>query len=101
MRVCRIIGWILIVLAIATAGYEAVAWLTAKSYTAFAFGTLWSLIDLASLNVFQAAIQRHVWPLLWDGVIIPVLLTPSWVVFGVPGLLIVWACRRRGGERWR
>ena len=99
MRVCRIIGWILVVLAIATAGHEVFAWLISKSYKAFAFGQLWYLVDRASLNIFQAVIQRHVWPFLWDGVITHILLAPSWVVFGVPGLLIAWACRRRGG-RW-
>jgi hypothetical protein len=95
MRLCRIIGWIIILLAIAAAGHEIIAAFEARSYHFKAFGELWYMIDRASLNVFQAAIQRHVWPFLWDGVIAYILLMPAWLVLGVPGTLIAWLCRRR------
>jgi len=95
MRICRIIGWILILLAIAAAGHEIFAAVEAKSYRFKAFGELWYMIDRASLNIFQAAIQRHVWPFLWDGVIAHILLLWAWLVLAVPGILVTWLCRRR------
>ncbi len=99
MRICRIIGWVLILLAIAAAGHEIIAAVEAKSYRFMAFGELWYMLDPASLNIFQAAIQRHVWPFLWDGVIAHILLLPAWLVFAVPGILIAWLCRRRATKR--
>lgn len=99
MKFCRIIGWLLILLAIAAAGHEIIAAIEAKSYRFKAFGELWYMIDRSSLNIFQAAIQRHVWPFLWDGVIAPVLLWPAWLVLGIPGILITRLCRRRVTKR--
>jgi len=99
MKYCRIIGWLLILLAIAAAGHEIIGAVEAQSYRFKAFGELLYMIDRASLNMFQAAIQRHVWPFLWDGVITPVLLWPAWLVLAIPGILIAWLCRRRVAKR--
>ena len=98
MVVGRAIGWLLIALAIAVAGHEAILSLEAGGYRPFAFGELWSKIDTASLNLLQAVIQRYVWPWLWDGVIVQVLLLPAWVVLGVPGLVVAWFFRHRYGR---
>ncbi len=95
MVVGRVLGWLLIVLAVATAGHEAISSLDAGAYTTFAFGALWAKIDLASLNLIQAVIQRYVWPWLWDGVIVNLLLLPAWAVLGVPGAVMAWAFRAR------
>ncbi len=96
----RVIGWLLIVLAVATAGHEAITSLDAGAYVSFAFGTLWAKIDLASLNLVQAVIQRYVSPWLWDVVIVNIiLLPPAWIVLGVPGIVVAWAFRVRGGRR--
>ena len=99
MKFCRIIGWALILLAIAAASLEIIGAIEANSYRFKAFGELWYMIDRASLNLFQAAIQRHVWPFLWDGVIAPVLLWPAWLVLAIPGILIAWLCRHRVTKR--
>ena len=96
MIVGRIVGWILIVMAIGVAGHEIIASLQLPTggYHFFAFGQLWAAINRASLTLAQAGIQRHVWPWLWDGVIVQILLAPAWLILGVPGVLLAWFCRR-------
>ena len=58
-------------------------------------GEQWFKLHASSLNTFQAAIERHVSPVLWDPVIVSLLQVPTWVFFGVLGLLFYWLGRRR------
>jgi hypothetical protein len=101
MVVGRVVGWLLIVLAVAMAGHEGVTSLDAGAYDKLAFGELWAKIDIASLNLIQAGIQRHLWPWLWDVVILNIILLPAWVVLGVPGIALALAFRKRNGGRVR
>ncbi len=99
MVVGRVVGWLLIVLAVAAAGHEGITSLDAGAYDKLAFGELWAKIDIASLNLVQAVIQRYVWPWLWDGVILNLLLLPAWAVLSVPGIIMVLAFRVRDPAR--
>ena len=58
-------------------------------------GAHWFKLHAASLSISQAAIERHVAPWLWDPVILTLLQIPTWVFFGVLGLLLYWIGRRR------
>jgi len=102
MIVGRIIGWILIVLALGVAGWELFAFFADGKYVIHSLGQLWYVIDRASLNTTQAAIQRHVLPALWDPVLITILRGPAWVIFALLGLLLLWTCQPGGGKnrRW-
>ncbi len=64
-------------------------------------GELWSHIDVASLNLVQAVIERYVWPPLWDPVIFSLLLLPAIVIPAVPGLVLVVLCHGRVKRRRR
>jgi hypothetical protein len=99
MVVGRILGWLLIVAAVLVAANEAYAWLDQGSYHVTAAGELWYELDRGSLNLMQAIVQRYVAPVLWDDGIRPLLLLPAWLVLGVPGVLLVALCRRRGRRR--
>ena len=59
--------------------------------------------DPAALNTLQAGIQRHLWPWLWDDVVLPVLEQPAWLVPAVLGalLLLLRPLRRRRRRRRR
>jgi len=50
-------------------------------------GTLWHKEAPASLNLTQAVTQRYIHPALWSHVLLPVLLTPAWVVFAAIAVL--------------
>ena len=54
-----------------------------------ALGQLWYRLDVSSLNLMQAVVQRYIHPLLWDPVIVGVLVQPAFVVFSLPGALLL------------
>lgn len=98
MAVGRAIGWLLVLAALCAAGYEAWLAVEAGAWRPVAAGELWYRLHSASLNAAQAGIQRYVAPWLWDPAITAVLLAPAWLVLGLPGALLLWLCRRRGGR---
>ena len=95
MFLLRLIGIMLLCIAVAAIGWEIYVSLQAASYRLIATGEWWHRLDVASLDLAQAAVQRYAHPLLWEGVIAPVLTLPLWIVAGVPGLLLVAASRPR------
>ncbi len=101
MIVGRVIGWVLLIAALAALAYDAVASLRGGGFTLHAAGELWYMLNPDTLNMLQAGIQRRVWPYLWDPIIVTILLWPAWLVLGVPGALLVWLCRQRSGRRRR
>ena len=54
-----------------------------------ALGQLWYRLDVGSLNLTQAIVQRRIHPLLWDPVLVAVLLQPAFVVFSLPGAVLI------------
>ena len=100
MKTGRYIGWALLALALILIGHEALNALEGEGYRLIALGELWFRIDQAmgtgSLNVSQAFVQRYVWAWLWEAVIQNILTAPAWLVFGLPGLILAWACRAQG-----
>ena len=69
--------------------------IAAGSVVTTPLGLLWFQVSPASLNAAQAGIQRNVHPFLWDPVIQTILQAPSFVVFGVLGILLMLAGRRK------
>ncbi|MEZ5839762.1 MAG: hypothetical protein R3D02_04830 [Hyphomicrobiales bacterium] len=60
-----------------------------------ALGELWYDFDPASLNLAQAAVERHLSPVVWDPVLQWLLMVPAWVVAGVIGVMLTYAGRKR------
>src|SRR5436305_3417809 len=58
-------------------------------------GDTWNAIHSTSLQLLQAAVERHVSGWLWDAVIFPVLTAPTWLVFAVPGPLLTLLARKK------
>ncbi len=83
MKTISSVAWILAILFAATALAALVYdWTTAG---VGALGTLAEHLQALglSLEAFQAGVQRHVHPDLWDDVIVPALLTPTLAVAAV------------------
>ncbi len=91
-----IIGLCLIVLALLAAGAELVGSLAADAWQPLALGGIWAAVDLGSLNLVQAVVQRYLHPAIWDPGIISLLLWPAWIVLTVPGAVLAIACWPRG-----
>ncbi len=95
------LGWLLVLAALAVAGWELLAPDPAVGYGLRPAGELWFRLAPGSLNLLQAVVERYIWPPLWDPAIVGILQLPALVVFAVPGLAIVALCgflRRR--RRW-
>lgn len=86
----------LVVAAIAAGSYElAILGLTGQ-YSPITLGAFWYSLDVGSLNLMQAVVQRFLHPGLWDPVIVWLLRWPIWSLLGGPGiaLAIVYMARR-------
>lgn len=95
---CRaLIGVGLIVLAVGAAGHDLASFAVSGRYDAATLGEIWFALDVSSLNLVQAVIQRFLHPGLWDPVIVWLLRWPLWSLLGGPGvaLAIIYFARRR------
>jgi hypothetical protein len=99
MALGRFLGWLLILAALLAGGYDAFQWHYHDQHHVTAAGELWYDLSSSTLNLFQAGVQRHVSPALWDVVVRPVLLWPALAVLGVPGILFLILFRRRHSGR--
>lgn len=89
MRIVRIVGGILLAVALVALGGDALASFEQGRLAVAALGELWFRLDPGSLNLMQAVVQRYLWPGLWDPVIVAILRLPAVAVFGVPGIVLL------------
>ena len=99
MIVCRIVGWILVLAALAALAYEVMVAINGDGWRMIALGEMWFKLHPHSLNTTQAGIQRYLAPWLWEPGITTILLWPGWAVFGLPGIAAVTLCRKRRRHR--
>jgi hypothetical protein len=97
----RIIGGLLVAAALLALGAEIVASVEAGAWRPLALGEVWFRLDVGSLNLTQAVIQRYIHPAVWDPVIVFLLQLPAWLVALVPGALILLLSRPRTRRRRR
>lgn len=98
MVVFRVLGWLLLAMAVAVVVHDGLAWWAEGSFHLLGFGDLWSHLDARSLADTQSAIQRHLSAMLWSGVARPVLMVPVLPVFVVLGLVCLWLGDRSGRQ---
>ena len=58
-------------------------------YRPSALGEFWHLWHAPSLNLLQAIVERYVLPQLWSHALLPLLLSPAWIVAGVKGAALI------------
>lgn len=98
------LGWLLILAALAVAGWELLAPDAVAGYDLRPAGELWYRLAPSSLNLLQAIVERYIWPPLWDPAIVGILQLPALAVFAVPGILVLVVCLWHGShrrKRWR
>ncbi len=98
MVVFRVLGWLLLAMAVAAVVHDGLAWWAEGSFHLLGFGDLWSHLDARSLAYFQGAVQRHLSAVLWTWMAWPLLRVPVLPVFLVVGLVCLWL-GGRGGQR--
>ena len=55
----------------------------------------WQRVSPASFNNARSAVQRRSHPLVWDYGVAQILRVPTWGLFGLLGLLLGYAGRRK------
>jgi hypothetical protein len=58
-------------------------------------GEQWKALNAQSLDAAKAWVTSTVGPYLWDPVITTILHAPTWVVFGILGVLLYWLGQKR------
>ncbi|GGE89540.1 hypothetical protein H1W37_12905 [Stappia taiwanensis] len=95
----RLFGLALVAVALVTIVLDGTQTIAASAWSTTPLGQYWYQISPTSLNITQAAIQRHVNPVLWDPVLLTLLVQPVWVVAGPLGFLLLWLGERRWSRR--
>ncbi|MDF1721173.1 MAG: hypothetical protein P1U65_10905 [Minwuia sp.] len=95
----RLLGYLLLFLAIAALGAEILTSVQAGEWIVLTAGDVWAEIDRESIGLVQVGLERYVHPFLFDPLLLTVLLWPAWAVAGVPALLILVLARRRRQRR--
>ncbi len=99
MVVFRVLGWLLLALAVAAVVHDGLAWWAEGAFHLLGFGDLWSHLDARSLADTQSAVQRHLSAVLWSWIVRPVLIVPVLPAFLVVGLVCLWLGERGGRQR--
>jgi len=97
-RISCLIGCFFALCALAVAVWEVLGRAEGEPLSLRPAGELWYRVDVASLNLVQAVIERYIWPPLWDPVIATVLQWPALAVFALPAVLCFALCAWRA---WR
>lgn len=85
----RVLGILLLLGALAAGAAQFQMWAASGRFVPLPLGQAWFNIDPPSLNLVQAVIERHIWPPLWDPVLLTVLRWPAWAVLGLPALILL------------
>ena len=83
------IGWILVLVGLAALGYDAMILLDKGTFKISVWGELWYELHPASLNLYQAVIERYIHPVIWDEFLAPLLFYKAFYLFTITGLVLV------------
>lgn len=95
MIILRLIGFLLLAAGFISFVIDGVKSIASAKIVITPLGAAWAAVDLPSLNLAQAIVERYVWPFLWDPVMLNILLLPGWVVFTALGAALYYLGRRR------
>lgn len=90
----RLVGWALFFAGIGVLAHDAILWRESGHWMPILFGQLWYDVNAPSLNLAQVVVQRYLWPPLWDGAIVRLLLCWAFAVPMAAGVFLVLVCRR-------
>ncbi|HZP08990.1 hypothetical protein [Methyloceanibacter sp.] len=92
----RVIGVWLLLIAMVAAVVDATKSLAGGgAWVVTPMGEQWKALNAQSLDAAKAWVVSHAGPAVWDPVITSVLNAPTWVVFGILGVLLYWFGQKR------
>lgn len=89
MLLGRIVGWLLVVVAVLMASAEAVLALETGTYSGLIAGDLWTLVAGRAPPEAETA---STW---WEFAAGRAMDSPAWVLIGLSGAVVMYACRAR------
>jgi hypothetical protein len=96
----RVIGWVVLLLAIVAVGNDLWGFYDTGHYQASQIGELWVRVDRASLIAIRGPLESVAnW--LWDPTLVTILGLPAALSFAVLALVLLLGFRRREKRRRR
>jgi hypothetical protein len=97
----RWFGYLVGAMAIAALAVDGYRLYDTGNYKPLTLGATWAAIDIASLNLSQAVIQRYISAWMWDPAIQTVLTAPAWLVLAIISVIALAndALRRRNRDK--
>ena len=99
MIILRILGIWFLLAAVITLVIDATKSLADNQLVVTSLGQQWYEIHKNSLEAVQKSIELHIHPFAWDPVITAILLWPSWALFALLGVILLWLGRKRKTTR--
>jgi hypothetical protein len=93
--IIRIIGVWFLLAAVITLVIDATKSLAVNQIIITSLGQQWYEIHRASIEAAQKSIETHIHPLAWDPFLTALLLWPSWALFALFGVILLWLGRKR------
>ena len=91
----RFFASLLLLIAVIAAVADGTRTMAAERLVVTSAGEHWGKIAPNSLKYAQTYVQRTAHPLVWDTGVRPLLLLPTWALFGGLGFLLAYIGRRR------
>ncbi len=99
MLLGRILGWLLIALALLALGGDGLRWLETGMVAFIALGEFWARLDPPTYGLLQTIGEDYLPPILWDPGLASLLRWPAVAVLGALGILLLILFRRRETKR--
>lgn len=97
----RLIGWNLFFAGFAVLVQDTLAWTDTLYWAPTRLGQLWRDLNPSSLVFAQFAVERYVWPPLWNVTIVELLSYWAFAVLMTAGVLLVYLFRERQAIAFR
>jgi hypothetical protein len=95
----RILGWLLMAVALLALGGDGLRWLETGMMTFISLGDFWARLDPPTWSLLQTIGRDYLPPVLWDPGLATILRWPAVLVSGIFGLVLLLIFRRRTGKR--
>src|SRR4029079_3498989 len=96
LTLIRLVGVWFLLLAMVAAVIDATKSLAGGgAWVSTPLGQHWSSLNPDSTGATNSAVETHAGTFMWDPMITEILNAPTWVVFGILGVVLFWLGRKR------
>jgi hypothetical protein len=91
----RFLAGLLLLVAVVFAVYDATRAQMSGGVSFISMSETWSAAAPGSMKSARESVERRTHPIVWSGGVAQVLQLPAWAFFGLLGLMLAYAGRRR------